>query len=204
MALANAKAVVPQGVATANRTGISLDVFKKSFFCTPTEEFDFRNVEVTVTSANLTSDGRRLINISAYDPQIYPQLKAGMAEIGYDVLNKYQLTLFVPKMDDEKYNEIIRLQKGDKIIVNIRSAKHIKDGVLQPLKPDKQLIFNEYQAWCSSNGLTVPESYTYANAYFVKSLTSDPSVGRAFALQALGMLGALEQGVAMSNEDEPF
>ncbi len=202
--LTNAKAGTALDATTAKKS-ISLDTFKKSFFCTPgTEEFDFRNVEVTVTSATLLADGRRLINISAYDPQIFASLKPGLQEVSYEMLNKHQLTLFVPKADDEKYKDVIRLQRGDKIVVNIRSAKHIKDGILQPLSQDKALIFSAYQAWCSSNGLDVPESYTYANAYFVKSLTSDPSVGRAFALQALGMLGAPEQGVAMSNEDEPF
>jgi hypothetical protein len=202
--LTNANVANAQGVV-ATKTGITLEVFKKSFFCTPgTEEFDFRNVEVTVTSATLLADGRRLINVSAYDPQIFASLKPGLQEVPYEVLNKHQLTLFVPKMDDTKYNDVIRLQRGDKIIVNIRSAKHIKDGILQPLSQDKQLIFNAYKQWCSSNGLAVPESYTYANAYFVKSLTSDPSVGRAFALQALGMLASPEQGVAMSNEEEPF
>jgi hypothetical protein len=151
-------------------------------------------------------EGSQLININVYDPQIIGALEEGMEVIPYSLLNMFQAKLNVPKVDDERYAQVMSLRKGDRIVVDVRSAKHTKDGVLQPLKAERKPYFEAYCKFLRDNGLPAPSSYTFLNVYYVKSVQSDATAGRALVSRILGASSTPSAPVIpLSSDDEtPF
>jgi hypothetical protein len=201
--LANAKATSAQGAVVATE-GISVEVFMKSLICEG-ETFFYKNVECIVTSVH-NHQGTMLVNLNIYDPQIIGSLHEGMETIPYSILNKFQAHLNVPKPEDERFGAVMSLRKGDRIIVDVRSAKHTKDGVLQPLSAERKPYFEAYCNFLKDNGLPAPSSYTFLNVYYVKSVQSDATAGRALVSRILGASTTPNAPVIPMNSDDetPF
>jgi len=191
-----------QGAVASAKT-IATDLVAKSFIASGSS-FSYKAVELVVTNVG-DYDGKALISLGGYGPQVLEALADASETIEYSKLKHHQLMLSIPSEDSpEKRAEVLSLKKGDRIIVNIKSASH-KDaqGNIVPLSGEKKEIFSRYQSLLQGLGEQVPTNWTYCNCYFERSVTSDPMAGRDL-LARLRAMKSSEPQAEVQAEDTPF